>query len=449
MYIYWPEQVLDFDVNQAMQCSLKIETDGTMAGTTLKLRHAEQVDSAGSVVISNDLGNQIDRTTFILGPTAGVQEFDTYFAYFGARFVEISGWPAGSEPTTDSMICHFVHTALPRRSSIRFRSTPGDDTATILNGVHDITVRSALSNFMSTPTDCPSREKRGWTGDGQAAAETLIYNFDMSVNYPKWLGDIAHAQQCNFHAVGRNCSEDAPFCRVDGDGSGVPEITPYIFGGKLDGCSGDGDPAWSSGFIAIIDWVHRYYGDRQVLEQHYEGGKMYLEQTLLPHVNTSAEGSSLLDLNYPNTHYGDWCAPLPFNGAVEGPSAGVGISARHTSNIVNGFYWLKQLGIMADAATTLRKDDDAEQWSTLAEAGASSFVDLYFDKTEGMFRDIECSFLKKAEKKACHDQKVDSEMSVQTTQALPLFLGLPAAPADRKRTGNALAVSTEATLTTT
>jgi len=91
--------VLDFEVNQAMQCSLKIETDGTMAGTKLQLRHAEQVNSAGSVVISNDLGNQIDRTTFILGPTAGVQEFETYFSYFGARFVEINGWPAGSEPT--------------------------------------------------------------------------------------------------------------------------------------------------------------------------------------------------------------------------------------------------------------------------------------------------------------------------------------------------------------
>ena len=34
----------------------------------------------------------------------------------------------------------------------------------------------------------------------QAAAETLIYSFDMSVVYPKWLADIAHAQQCNFAA---------------------------------------------------------------------------------------------------------------------------------------------------------------------------------------------------------------------------------------------------------
>eukprot|EP01043_Picozoa_sp_COSAG02_P061604 COSAG02_NODE_8311_length_2621_cov_2.488105_1_plen_812_part_10 len=302
--------VLDFEVNQAMQCSLKIETDGTMAGTTIKLRHAEQVDSSGNIVISNDLGHQIDRTTFILGADAGTQEFETRFSYFGARFVELTGWPSDSRPTTDSMTCFFVHTALPQRSAIHFKSSPADrDTAIILNGIHDITIRSALSNFMSTPTDCPSREKRGWTGDGQAAAETLIHNFDMSTSYPKWLADIAHAQQCNFHAVGRNCSDDQPFCRVEGDGSSVTEIAPFLFGGRVDGCAGGGDPAWSSGFIALIDWVHRYYGNRQVLEQHYEGGKMYLE-SLLPHVNTSAGGSSLLDLTYPMTHYGDWCAPI-------------------------------------------------------------------------------------------------------------------------------------------
>ena len=51
-----------------MQCSLKIESDGTHAGTTLRLRHAEQVDAGGAVVISNDLGGLIDRTTYVLGP---------------------------------------------------------------------------------------------------------------------------------------------------------------------------------------------------------------------------------------------------------------------------------------------------------------------------------------------------------------------------------------------
>lgn len=278
-----------------------------------------------------------------------------------------------------------------------------------------------------------SREKRGWTGDGQAAAETLIYNFDMSTNYPKWIADIAHAQQCNFHAP-RNCSEEQPFCRVEGDGSGVTEIAPFLFGGRLDGCSAGGDPAWSSGFIALIDWVHRYYGDRQVLEQHYEGAKVYLERSLMPYVNTSDGGSSLLDLTYPVTRYGDWCAPIGSEPTGSGPAI-----ARHTSNLINGFYWLKQLGIMMQAAETLGKTDDVKTWTTLAEAGAKSFVELYFDKDTGMFRDIECFPAGRQHVRACHNISIDSEMSVQTAQALPLFLGLPRSIGDRKRAGDALA----------
>jgi hypothetical protein len=53
-----------------------------MAGTTLKLRHAEQVDAAGRIIISNDLGSQTDRTTFILGPQAGCEQHARIFAPF-------------------------------------------------------------------------------------------------------------------------------------------------------------------------------------------------------------------------------------------------------------------------------------------------------------------------------------------------------------------------------
>lgn len=251
--------VFDFELNQAMQCTLKIETDGTEAGTALRLHHAEQVASDGSIVISNDLGGVEDRTTFILGPAAGVQTFETQFAYFGARFVDVAGWPEDRAPTEDSMVCYFVHTALPQRSSIHFEAPVGSDTAVVLNGIHEITLRSALSNFMSTPTDCPSREKRGWTGDGQAAAETLIYSFDMATVYPKWLGDIADAQQCNFDAhkaadaAGATCSdEEGPWCRLPGDAAAVTEMAPYLFGGHLDACTGGGDPAWSSGYEFLV-----------------------------------------------------------------------------------------------------------------------------------------------------------------------------------------------------
>lgn len=150
--------VLDFGVNQAMQCLLRIETDGSHAGTTLRLQTAEQVSSTGELLFAgNTIHGAREKTTFILGDAAGVQEFDTRFSYFGARFVEIIGWPEDSEPTEDSMTCYFVHTSLPRRGSVHFSSSGGSNSATILNGIHEMVVRSALSNFMSMPTDCPSR----------------------------------------------------------------------------------------------------------------------------------------------------------------------------------------------------------------------------------------------------------------------------------------------------
>jgi hypothetical protein len=67
------------------------------------------------------------------------------------------------------------------------------DSAALLNGIQGLIRASALSNYYSHPTNCPSREKRGWTGDGGHAAETLMFNFDMSSAYRKWLDDIVHA----------------------------------------------------------------------------------------------------------------------------------------------------------------------------------------------------------------------------------------------------------------
>lgn len=269
-----------------------------------------------------------------------------------------------------------------------------------------------------------------------------VSNFDMSTAYPKWLGDIADAQQCNYHDPAHDqCSEDDPWCRSPSglDGSIVPEITPLLFDGKVDGCASGSDPAWGSGFIAIMDWVHRYHGDRVVLEQHYGGGAAYLD-SLLQQVNTSTGGSSLLDLHYSTTRYGDWCAPLPVGTALQPNN-----TARHTSNLINGFFFLKQLRIMADAAATLGKTADADKWAQLAAKGAASFNRLYFDQTQGLYRDIECS--SPQDSRPCHTTSRmvggrdvgDGELSVQTAQSLPLFLSLPETAADQKRAGDALA----------
>jgi hypothetical protein len=264
-----------------------------------------------------------------------------------------------------------------------------------------------------------------------------MLNFDMSVAYPKWLADIADAQQCNFHAQ-RQCTSSHPWCRTAGDGSVVPLICPFLFGGDIDSCESASDPTWGGAFIAVVDWVHSYHGNEEILEKHYDGAAAYLDY-LASYVNTSVGGSGLLDISYPGSTLGDWCAPVPAGTALAPNS-----TARHVSNLINGFQWIKQLRIMASAASTLGKTADFARWTSLATKAAASYNRLYFSEAEGLYKDIECkSGQQRTPLHPCHrtgeGNDGDGEVTTQTVQALALHLGLPATQADVKRVGDALA----------
>ena len=343
--------------------------------------------------------------------------------------MEIVGWPAGSQPTPDSMTCYFVHSALQSQSSISFVTRDIDtqtttDSASILEGIHDIVIRSALSNFMTIPTDCPSREKRGWTGDGQTAAETLIYNFDMSAAYPKWLGDIAQAQQCNNNRSQCPASE-GPFCRQPGDGQNVPDMAPMLFAnGQY--CTGGGDVAWGSGYVNVLDWVHRYYADHQLASFHYENALAYLEFLNASVHASPTPNNALLDLTHP-TIYGDWCAAVEPYGS------------RHTSNIINGFFWLKGAGIAASLSDYLNKPDAAATWDDVYKRGRAQFNELYLANVETGYSDVVCATPGDRQSKPCYEPSIDGPLSAQTLQSLPITLGLPSNETQWKAVGAALA----------
>lgn len=104
--------------------------------------------------------------------------------------------------------------------------------AYLMNYVNHMTRFAALSNYINIPSDCPTRERRGWLGDGQLAAETLIHNFDMAATYTKWLIDIRDTQ-----------------IQVNASGA-LPEVAPWYHHGG----AAPGDPAWYvSVFISIPD----------------------------------------------------------------------------------------------------------------------------------------------------------------------------------------------------
>jgi len=82
-----------------------------------------------------------------------------------------------------------VHSDLPAASGLAFPAAPQ------LQALQTMVVRTHLSNYVSVPTDCPQREKRGWSGDGQLTTHSGLLNFDGLAFYEQWWASALDQQR--------------------------------------------------------------------------------------------------------------------------------------------------------------------------------------------------------------------------------------------------------------
>ena len=86
-----------------------------------------------------------------------------------------------------SLTARFMHTDV---SSVgKFSCSNG-----LFNRIWEMTRRTYLNNLTSIPTDCPQREKNGWTADGYLAMDLALLNYDGMAFYEKWLDDFIDNQ---------------------------------------------------------------------------------------------------------------------------------------------------------------------------------------------------------------------------------------------------------------
>ena len=122
----------------------------------------------------------------------------------------------------------------------------------LINKLWSATNNAYLSNLYGYPTDCPQREKNGWTGDAHIAIEMGLYNFDGITIYEKWLADHRDEQQSN---------------------GVLPSIIPSSGWGYAWG----NGPDWTSS-LAIIPWnIYLFYGDQKLLTDCYDNIKRYVD----------------------------------------------------------------------------------------------------------------------------------------------------------------------------
>ena len=114
--------------------------------------------------------------------------------------------------------------------------------------LHEAVVWSLRSNMCDIPTDCPQRERAGWTGDWQIFAPTAAYLYDVLAFTRKWLGDVSLDQRADGCVA--NISPCPPAEGFDG---------PL---GALNGSAGWGD------VVVSAPWdLYQAYGDTSLLSE--------------------------------------------------------------------------------------------------------------------------------------------------------------------------------------
>ena len=291
-------------------------------------RHPGQFLSAGqldSVVASGEPG----------------EVFEPRHTTHGFQYVSVRGLAESLEP--GDIVGRMVQTDLERVGTF----SCSDDR---LNKLHEIVEWSFRGNACEVPTDCPQREKAGWTGDWQVFAPTAAYLFDVAGFSRKWLNDVRADQWDNGVIVNISPSP--------GQDTTAADHMAFV-----NGSAGWGDA------IVLVPWeIYRATGDTEILEQNWEAMNRWLG-----FIRSSAEGARhpsraaarrspdpheryLWDTGF---HWGEWLEP-------DGPEPDLFAARSADHGVVATAFYRHSTNIMAGIATVLGRDGEARALGELS-----------------------------------------------------------------------------------
>ncbi len=285
--IYTPggKTVLDFGQNIAGILQFSITAH---AGQRIRLRFGEMLGADGEFTQRNiqlakgHTATPLQQVDYVC--REGRNDYKTAFAIFGFQYVLVeSELPVN--PADFTAIA--VYTDLERTGWF-------SSSNELLNKFFDSTVWSAKNNHADLPTDCPTRERHGWTGDAQIFCPTACWLFDYAAFARKYERDLCDAQRKN------GC-----FTQI------VPVGGVDSYMNAMNGSAG-----WSDAGV-LIPWdIYAAYGDRRILEENYAAmcrytrfkigtlGKWYM--TSLP---TGVGPRHSKDIANYGQSYGEWAEP--------------------------------------------------------------------------------------------------------------------------------------------
>lgn len=312
-----------FDMGENMAGYARLTVMG-YPGNEITLRFAEVVDENG--MLQPDTTGVLHirgvQTLRYICAKEGMVDWEPSFTYFGFRYIEITG--AHCDIDESCLTACKVHTDLAPLSAF-------ECDMPILNQLEGMFRNTFTSNIHGLPTDCPHREKCGWTGDANIISDTAMLMYDALRFWDKYVGDIvdAHREYGQYNNV-------------------VP--------GRR-GCL-DTVPAWGTALITIPYRLYEAYGARSAVEKYYDEMAAYAAYIL--------RNTTDYIMNDHEYRLGDWAAPYGYD------------AAEHFRQTNTAYIYLA-LTVMEKCALLLGKENDAARYRDTAARVKDAMNRAFYD----------------------------------------------------------------------
>ena len=339
------KKLLDFGQNIAGYVSFTVIAK---QGQRMLWRFGEMLSDDGNLTLKNiQLSNQkkttpLQQIEYVCKD--GENAYKTSFAVFGFRYAEVET-DVALDPEAIRSIA--VYSDMDETASFT-SSNP------LLNRFYDATVWSAKGNHLDIPTDCPTRERHGWTGDAQIFFETAGYLFNFAPFAKKYLNDVFDWQKKN----GR-----------------LPHITPEG-GADFYMWTMNGSVGWSDVGILMPYRYWKLFGDDEILRTFYDGMARYARfmerrcgKTGLMAERVIVDPAVKKYLVNVGQSYGEWAEPEDVCAFVW-----TDFVAPHPE--VSTAYTAYVLNLMAEVSEHLGKTEDAKEFRSFSNGCKAAYQSL-------------------------------------------------------------------------
>lgn len=319
-----PRKIYSFGDRHIYDCGENISgwavfTQQCDEGKETVIRYAEEIEQNGELnFVSAGGDEQIQTDVYISDGNKNLCR--PHFTFHGFRYFEIKG-------AYDELFVEVVHTDVAVTADFECDNE-------ILNKLWENYIRTQLSNMhCGIPSDCPQRERLGYTGDGQLTCDTAMHILDCKEFYIKWMQDIADGQNKK---------------------TGYVPYTVPFWGG------GGGPGGWSCAIVMVPYFYYKNYGEKDILEKYYPNMLKwcdYMQNHLENGLVTSAEEGGWC--------LGEWGTPNSAKSQIPEP-------------LVNTYFYIKAITYMHEIAEVISVNDDELQQRI--EPLKQAMLDNYYDK---------------------------------------------------------------------